>query len=81
MPKFAVIGLGRFGAQLAETLTQNGAEVIAIDHKHEIVEAIRDRVALAVRLDSTTSTRCARRAWIRLTQPSSASATTSNRLC
>lgn len=53
MPKFAVIGLGRFGAQLAETLTQNGAEVIAIDHNREIVESIRDRVALAVRLDST----------------------------
>ena len=53
MPKFAVIGLGRFGAQLAETLTQNGAEVIAIDHDRKIVESIRDRVALAVRLDGT----------------------------
>ena len=46
MPRFAVIGLGRFGTQLAETLTQNGAEVIAIDRNREIVEAIRDRVAL-----------------------------------
>ena len=55
MPKFAVIGLGRFGAKLAETLTQNGAEVIAIDRSREIVEGIKDRVALAVRLDSTTT--------------------------
>ena len=55
MPKFAVIGLGRFGAKLAETLTQNGAEVIAIDRSREIVERIKDRVALAVRLDSTTT--------------------------
>lgn len=53
MPRFAVIGLGRFGLQLAETLTQNGAEVIAIDRELHIIEAAKDRVAVAIRLDST----------------------------
>ena len=53
MPRFAVIGLGRFGLRLAETLTQNGAEVIAIDRELGIIEAAKDRVAVAIRLDST----------------------------
>lgn len=53
MPKFAVIGLGRFGFHLAETLTQSGADVIAIDRDRDIIENARDRVTLAVRLDST----------------------------
>lgn len=52
-PKFAVIGLGRFGSQLPETLTQNGAQVLAIDRNRDVVDALKDRVALAVRLDST----------------------------
>ena len=51
--KFAVIGLGRFGSRLAVTLAKNGAEVLAIDHDPKLVDAIRDDVTLAVRLDST----------------------------
>jgi trk system potassium uptake protein TrkA len=51
--RFAVIGLGQFGARLAELLTQSGAEVIAIDRDRDAVEAIRDHVTVAVRLDST----------------------------
>ena len=53
MQRFAVIGLGRFGGRLARTLTASGAEVIAIDHATRLVEAVRDEVTLAVRLDST----------------------------
>jgi trk system potassium uptake protein TrkA len=53
MPRFAVIGLGRFGASLARTLMANGAEVLAIDNHLELVERIRDDVTVAVRLDST----------------------------
>lgn len=51
--KFAVIGLGRFGSRLATVLTENGAEVIAIDRDADLVESLRDAVTLAVRLDST----------------------------
>ena len=51
--KFAVIGLGRFGSRLARTLSATGGEVIAIDRDADLVEKIRDDVALAVRLDST----------------------------
>ena len=53
MQRFAVIGLGRFGQQLARALTAGGVEVMAIDCAAELVEAVRDEVTLAVRLDST----------------------------
>jgi len=53
MDKYAVIGLGRFGAGLARALAGAGAEVIAIDRQSKPVERIRDEVTLAVRLDST----------------------------
>ena len=53
MKRFAVIGLGRFGQMLAVTLAKSGAEVIAVDKDRDIIEAIRDEVSHAVRLDST----------------------------
>ena len=46
--KFCVIGLGRFGYQLAETLSENGMEVIAIDSNEDIVESIKDKVTHAI---------------------------------
>jgi trk system potassium uptake protein len=52
--KCAVIGLGEFGRAAAMELAQNGVEVIAADVNMERVEAIKDRVALAVRLDAST---------------------------
>jgi len=51
--RFAVIGLGYFGTNLARELTRNGAEVIAIDNTMSKIEEIKDEVAYAVRLDST----------------------------
>ena len=51
--RFAVIGLGYFGSNLARELTRQGAEVIAIDNTLSKVEEIKDEVAYAVRLDST----------------------------
>lgn len=51
--KFAVIGVGRFGAAIARTLAQRGAEVIAIDSTTEKIENIQDEVAYAVALDAT----------------------------
>ncbi len=49
----AVIGLGRFGAALAETLTGIGDDVLAIDRDPEKVEALAGRVAQAVQGDAT----------------------------
>lgn len=37
MRRFLVIGLGRFRAALAEALTKNGGEVIAVDKRMELV--------------------------------------------
>ncbi len=53
MKKFAVIGLGTFGESVAKSLTEKGAEVIAIDRNMERVEEIQDYVSVAVQLDST----------------------------
>ena len=52
MPRVAVFGLGQFGTSLAEALTSKGVEVIAFDNKPELVEDIKDRVSVAVVLDS-----------------------------
>jgi len=53
MATYAVIGLGRFGSVLARTLGQSGADVIAIDSNREYVEAMREYVSVAVRMDAT----------------------------
>ncbi|MDR4498874.1 MAG: TrkA family potassium uptake protein [Candidatus Scalindua sp.] len=53
MRQFAIIGLGRFGFKIAETLGEKGAQVIAIDKNHTLVEKIKDIVTEAVQLDST----------------------------
>lgn len=50
---FAVIGLGRFGAAMATTLTQLGHEVIGIDGNDDRVAALADQVSQTVRLDAT----------------------------
>lgn len=46
--KFCVIGLGRFGEQIAYTLAENGMEVLAIDSNESIIASIRDSVTQAV---------------------------------
>jgi trk system potassium uptake protein TrkA len=51
--RFLVVGLGSFGVSLAESLTQAGVEVMAVDKSMANVEAIRDKVALSVQLDAT----------------------------
>lgn len=51
--RFAVIGLGQFGESIARTLSDRGAEVLAIDIDLDKVESIKDDVAYAVALDST----------------------------
>ena len=50
---FAVIGLGRFGAAMATTLSQLGHEVIGIDSSDDRVTALADQVSQTVKLDAT----------------------------
>lgn len=54
MKQFAVIGLGSFGRKVAVTLSEKGAEVIAVDKVRSKVEDIKDKVVHAVALDSTS---------------------------
>ncbi len=51
--QFVVIGIGQFGEAIARTLSEKGAEVLAIDKSQEKVDYIANDVAYAVALDST----------------------------
>ncbi len=53
MKQFAVIGLGRFGCSVAETLISKGVQVLAIDKDEEKVQHISDIATYAVTLDAT----------------------------
>jgi trk system potassium uptake protein len=48
-----VIGLGRFGGQVAESLTGLGHEVLGIDENGEIVQKLSDTLTHVVQADST----------------------------
>jgi trk system potassium uptake protein TrkA len=50
--QFAVIGLGRFGSEVARTLSKKGLEVIAIDRDETRVKDVSDFVTVAVQLDA-----------------------------
>lgn len=52
--KFCVIGLGRFGYQVATTLADNGMEVLAVDSSETLVNTIRDRVSQAICIDAAS---------------------------
>lgn len=51
--KFAVIGVGRYGINIAKRLAEKGAQVFAFDPNEEKIESIKDEVAYAVTLDAT----------------------------
>lgn len=51
--RFALIGVGRYGREIAHRLAEKGAEVYAFDLGLERIEEIKDDVALAVQLDTT----------------------------
>lgn len=51
--KYAVIGLGEFGRSAALGLTRKGQEVIAVDVSMERLNAVKEEVAFAVRLDAS----------------------------
>jgi len=51
--KYIIIGLGNFGASLAQKLTEKGNEVIGVDVVMDKVEALKDKITHAICLDST----------------------------
>ena len=53
MRQFAVIGLGRFGFSVAESLIKKGAQVLAIDKNEEKVQEMSEIATYAVTLDAT----------------------------
>lgn len=53
MRQVAVIGLGRFGYNVAETLVKKGCEVLAIDSDEAKIEAVSDFATYAVECDAT----------------------------
>lgn len=53
MKSFCIIGLGKFGTALAETLSKNGKQVLVIDIDAAKINAIADKVTAAVIGDPT----------------------------
>ena len=49
--KLCVIGLGRFGYELAVSLAGLGHEVLAIDKNEDLVESIKDDITQAISLN------------------------------
>lgn len=51
--QYLVIGLGRFGSAIAETLCADGVQVLGIDRRIDLVEDMRDHLTQVVQADST----------------------------
>ena len=51
MKSYLVIGLGRFGSEVARRLCQLGCEVLALDSSSELVQAISSDVTHAAVAD------------------------------
>ena len=50
--KFAVIGLGSFGSNIAKTLYEKGNEVLAVDEDKEKIDGVKNFVSHAVHMDA-----------------------------
>lgn len=51
--QFLVIGLGRFGSSVAETLSERGFDVLAVDIDEILVQDMANKVTHAVQADAT----------------------------
>ncbi len=51
--KYIIIGLGNFGASLAQKLTEQGNEVIGIDVSMSKVDAYKEKISHTICMDST----------------------------
>ena len=47
-----VVGLGRFGASIARTLSEDGVQVLGIDRRMDLVESLQQELTQAVQADS-----------------------------
>jgi len=50
--QYIVVGLGRFGSAIAETLCEAGEEVLGVDVNLDLVEDMRDRITQTVQMDA-----------------------------
>ena len=50
--QYIVVGLGRFGRAIAETLCQDGAEVLGVDQRMDVVERLRDVLTQTIQMDA-----------------------------
>lgn len=50
---FIIVGLGNFGASLAEKLTAEGHEVIGIDERMQKVELMKEKITHTICMDAT----------------------------
>ena len=50
--QFIVVGLGRFGRAIAETLCQAGEEVLGVDRRMDVVEDERDLLTQTIQMDA-----------------------------
>lgn len=53
MKRIGIIGAGRFGQSLAESLAEKGAEVLLIDENRETIQELSEYVTKAVQGDAT----------------------------
>lgn len=51
--KYIIVGLGSFGASLAQKLTEEGNEVIGIDTRMEKVDAYKEKISHTIAMDAT----------------------------
>lgn len=51
--KYIIIGLGNFGASLAQKLTKTGNEVIGVDSQMGKVNALKEKITHTICLDAT----------------------------
>lgn len=49
---FAVIGMGRFGSSVAQTLYQMGYDVMVIDLDEELIDELKDKVTYGITADA-----------------------------
>lgn len=56
MKQFAVIGMGRFGSSVAQSLFEQGYDVLAIDIDADLIDEISTSVTHAVQADATDET-------------------------
>jgi trk system potassium uptake protein TrkA len=50
--QYIVVGLGRFGRAIADTLCQDGAEVLGVDRRMDVVERLRDELTQTIQMDA-----------------------------